>query len=236
MSILSNIINTYIAPAKVFESVKDFEWKKALVPLLILVVLGVISYWVIQDLVAEVQYDAGLERIENSSRIPDDQKEEIIAKMESQMDSGPQKIIAWVASGLGGPISVFFMALIALLVGNTFMGGSAKYGQLLNVTAWAFMVNILESIVKIPLMLSKWSIEVYTGLGVLGIGEKGTFIHSLLAGIDIFAIWRIILIAIGMGIIYNKKTQPYAVGMLIAWFVLKLIGAGASSFFGGFAG
>lgn len=236
MSIISNIINTYIAPSKVFESVKDFEWKKALVPLLILVALGVISYWVIQDLVAEVQYDAGLERIENSSRIPDDQKEEIIAKMESQMDSGPQKIIAWVASGLGGPISVFFMALIALLVGNTFMGGSAKYGQLLNVTAWAFMVNILESIVKIPLMLSKWSIEVYTGLGVLGIGEKGTFIHSLLAGIDIFAIWRIVLIAIGMGIIYNKKTQPYAVGMLIAWFVLKLIGAGASSFFGGFAG
>ena len=236
MSIISNIINTYIAPSKVFESVKDFEWKKALVPLLVLVVLGVISYWVIQDLVAEVQYDAGLERIENSSRIPDDQKEEIIAKMESQMDSGPQKIIAWVASGLGGPISVFFMALIALLVGNTFLGGSAKYGQLLNVTAWAFMVNILESIVKIPLMLSKWSIEVYTGLGVLGIGEKGTFIHSLLAGIDIFAIWRIILIAIGMGIIYNKKTQPYAVGMLIAWFVLKLIGAGASSFFGGFAG
>lgn len=236
MSIISNIINTYIAPSKVFESVKDFEWKKALVPLLVLVVLGVISYWVIQDLVAEVQYDAGLERIENSSRIPDDQKEEIIAKMESQMDSGPQKIMAWVASGLGGPISVFFMALIALLVGNTFMGGSAKYGQLLNVTAWAFMVNILESIVKIPLMLSKWSIEVYTGLGVLGIGEKGTFIHSLLAGIDIFAIWRIVLIAIGMGIIYNKKTQPYAVGMLIAWFILKLIGAGASSFFGGFAG
>ena len=177
MSIISNIINTYIAPSKVFESVKDFEWKKALVPLLILVVLGVISYWVIQDLVAEVQYDAGLERIENSSRIPDDQKEEIIAKMESQMDSGPQKLMAWVASGLGGPISVFFMALIALFVGNTFMGGSAKYGQLLNVTAWAFMINILESIVKIPLMLSKWSIEVYTGLGVLGIGEKGSFIQ-----------------------------------------------------------
>jgi hypothetical protein len=128
------------------------------------------------------------------------------------------------------------MTLIALLVGNTFMGGSAKYGQLLNITAWAFMINILETIVKIPLMLNKWTLEVYTGLGVLGIGEKGSFINSLLAGMDVFAIWRIILIAIGMGIIYNKKTQPYAVGMLIAWFVLKIIGAGLSSFLGGFAG
>ena len=234
MSILSNIINTYIAPTKVFESVKDFNLKKALVPLVILALLGVVSFWAIQDLATEVGYDTALERIENSSRIPDDQKEEIIAQMEERMD-GPQ-ITGWVASALGGPITVFFMALIALLVGNTFMGGSAKYGQLLNITAWAYMINILESIIKIPLMLNKWSLEVYTGLGVFGIGEKGSFINSIFNAIDIFAIWRIVLMAIGMGIIYNKKTRPYAIAMLVAWFVLKLIGAGFSSFFGGLAG
>ena len=236
MSVLSNIINTFIAPSKVFEAVKDFNLKKAIVPLVILAVLGVVSFWAIQDLVAEVQYDVGLERIENNSRLSDEQKEEFIARMDSQMDGCVQKAIAWVASGLGGPITVFFMALIALLVGNTFMGGSAKYGQLLNITAWAYMINILESIIKIPLMLSKWSLEVFTGLGVFGIGEKGSFINSIFNAIDIFAIWRIVLMAIGMGIIYNKKTRPYAIAMLVAWFVLRLIGAGFSSFFGGLAG
>ena len=234
MSVLSNIINIYIAPSKVFEAVKDFNLKKAIVPLVILAVLGVVSFWAIQDLATEVGYDTALERIENSSRIPDDQKEEIITQMEERME-GPQ-ITGWVASALGGPVTVFFMALIALLVGNTIMGGSAKYGQLLNVTAWAYMINILESIIKIPLMLSKWSLEVYTGLGVFGIGEKGSFINSIFNAIDIFAIWRIILMAIGMGIIYNKKTRPYAIAMLIAWFLLRLIGAGFSSFFGGLAG
>lgn len=234
MSILSNVINVYIAPDKVFKAVKDFNFKKALIPLLILAVVGVISFWAIQDLATEVGYDAAVERIESSSRIADDQKEEIIAKMDERM-SGPN-YMGWIFSFLGNPIAVFFMALVALIVGNTFMGGSAKYGQLVNITAWAYMVAILEAIVKIPLMLSKWSLEVYTGLGVLGIGEKGSFINSLFAGIDIFAIWRIVLIAIGMGIIYNKKTKPYIVAMIIAWFLLRLIGAGFSSFFGGFAG
>ena len=234
MSILSNVINTYTAPDKVFKAVKDFNFKKALIPLLILAVVGVISFWAIQDLATEVGYDAAVERIESSSRIADDQKEEIIAKMDERM-SGPN-YMGWIFSFLGNPIAVFFMALVALIVGNTFMGGSAKYGQLVNITAWAYMVAILEAIVKIPLMLSKWSLEVYTGLGVLGIGEKGSFINSLFAGIDIFAIWRIVLIAIGMGIIYNKKTKPYIVAMIIAWFLLRLIGAGFSSFFGGFAG
>lgn len=234
MSILSNIINIYLAPGKVFEAVKDFDFKKALTPLLILAVLGIITFWAIQDLATEVGYDTAVERIENNSRIDDDQKEEIIIKMDERM-SGPN-YMGWIFSFLGNPIVVFFMTLVALIVGNTFMGGSAKYGQLVNVTAWAYMISILENIVKIPLMLSKWSLEVHTGLGVLGIGEKGSFINSLFAGIDIFAIWRIVLIAIGMAIIYNKKTKPYIVAMLIAWFVLKLIGAGFSSFFGGFVG
>ena len=231
MSILTNILNVFIAPSKVFESVKDFEWKKALVPLLILTLLGVVSYFFMKDMLMDFQYEAGLEKIESMSRLSDEQKQEAIARMDSQMEGGVQNILGWVFSALGGPITVFFMALIALIVGNTIMGGSAKYGSLLNIAAWAFMVNILEMIVKIPLMLSKWTVEVYTGLGVLGIGEKGSFINSLLAGIDVFVIWRVILIAIGMGVIYNKKTQPYAVGMLTAWFILKLIGAGASSFF-----
>jgi len=234
MSILSNVINTYIAPEKVFKAVKDFDLKKALTPLLILAVLGIISFWAIQDLATEVGYDTAVERIENNSRIEDEQKEEIINKLGERM-SGPN-YMGWIFSFLGNPIVVFFMALVALIVGNTLMGGSAKYGQLLNVTAWAYMISIPENIVKIPLMLNKWSLEVYTGLGVFGIGEKGSFINFFFAGIDIFAIWRIVLIAIGMAIIYNKKTKPYIVAMLIAWFVLKLIGAGFSSFIGGITG
>lgn len=205
MSILSSVINIYLAPSKVFKTVKDFKLKKALIPLLILVVIGLISYWAIQDLADDYGYEKAVSYIENMDRLTDEQKVEQITKIEDRMD-GPQ-ITSWVASALGGPITVFFMALVALIVGNTFMGGAAKYGQLVNITAWAYMISILENIVKIPLMLSKWSLEVYTGLGVLGISEKGSFINSLFASIDIFAIWRIVLIAVGMAIIYNKKNK-----------------------------
>lgn len=234
MSIISKIVNVYSAPSKVFQAVKDFNWKKALIPMLVLAIVGVISYWFIQDLATEFGYDKAVSTIENMNRLSDDQKAEQIQKINERM-SGPQ-ISSWISTALATPVTVLFMALIALIVGNAIMGGGAKYGQLLNVTVWAYMISILESIVKIPLMLNKWSLEVYTGLGVLGIGEKGSFINSLIAGMDIFAIWRVILIAIGMGIIYNKKTRPYAISMLIAWFILKLIGAGVTSFLGGFTG
>ena len=64
MSILANVINSYTASSKVFEAVKDFDWKKAIVPLLILAVLGVISYWVTQDLTDDYGYEKAVSVIE----------------------------------------------------------------------------------------------------------------------------------------------------------------------------
>ena len=234
MSILSNIINTYLAPSKVFEAVKDFDFKKALVPLLILAVVGVIQFWAIQDLANEYGYEKAVSYIENLDRLTDEQKVEQIEKIDERM-SGPQ-IGGYISSVLGIPIRVLLMALVALLIGNTFMGGSAKYGQLLNITAWSYMVNILEALIKTPLMLQKWSLNVYTGLGVLGIGKEGSFINSLFTGFDLFALWRIVLIAIGMGIIYNKKTRPYLIALLIFWILLIAVSAGLQSFLGGLTG
>ncbi len=234
MSILTNVGNTYTAPSKVFEAVKDFDWKKALVPLIILAVVGVIQFWAIQDLANEYGYEKAVSYIENLDRLTDEQKVEQIEKIDERM-SGPQ-IGGYISSVLGIPIRVLLMALVALLIGNTFMGGSAKYGQLLNITAWSYMVNILEALIKTPLMLQKWSLNVYTGLGVLGIGIEGSFINSLFTGFDLFALWRIVLIAIGMGIIYSKKTRPFMIALLIFWVLLIVVGAGFSSFFGGLAG
>ena len=234
MSILSNIINTYLAPSKVFEAVKDFDFKKALVPLLILAVVGVIQFWAIQDLANEYGYEKAVSYIENLDRLTNEQKVEQIEKIDERM-SGPQ-IGGYISSVLGIPIRVLLMALVALLIGNTFMGGSAKYGQLLNITAWSYMVNILEALIKTPLMLQKWSLNVYTGLGVLGIGKEESFINSLFTGFDLFALWRIVLIVIGMGIIYSKKTKPYLIALLIFWVLLIAVGAGIQSFLGGLAG
>jgi hypothetical protein len=93
------------------------------------------------------------------------------------------------------------------------------------------MLSILEMAVKTPLMLSKWSVDVYTGLGLLGIGEQGGFLHSFLTGFDIFALWRIILIAIGMGILYEKETKTFLWALLGYWILQISIIAGIQGAF-----
>ena len=66
-------------------------------------------------------------------------------------------------------------------------------------------------------MLNKWSIDVYTGMGLLDIGEKGTFINNFLSAVDLFSVWRIILIGIGLSIYFKKTAKPYTIAIFIYW-------------------
>jgi hypothetical protein len=233
MSWLSNIVNVYFAPSKAFEAVKESSWKQALVPLLVLVLVGLASMVFLQDLMRDVQWDETVRRIEETSRIPEEQKEAVIAQVQERFDnpSTISTVIGWATVALSTPIRVLFMTVIVLLIGNTIFGGDVRYGRLLVMTSYVYMLSILELAVKTPLMLSKWSVEVYTGLGLLGIGERGEFLHGFLAGFDIFALWRIILIAIGMGILYEKETKTFVWALLVYWIVQIAVIAGIQGVF-----
>jgi hypothetical protein len=211
MSWLSNIVNVYFAPSKAFEAVKESSWKQALVPLLVLVLVGLASMVFLQDLMRDVQWDETVRRIEETSRIPEEQKEAVIAQVQERFDnpSTISTVIGWATVALSTPI----------------------HGRLLVMTSYVYMLSILELAVKTPLMLSKWSVEVYTGLGLLGIGERGEFLHGFLAGFDIFALWRIILIAIGMGILYEKETKTFVWALLVYWIVQIAVIAGIQGVF-----
>jgi len=142
-----------------------------------------------------------------------------------------QVILGWSAGILSYPVRVFMMTLFVMIIGNTVLGGNVNYGKLMVMTAYVYVISILEMIVKIPLMLSKWSIEIYTGLGLLGFGESGSFINGFMAGFDLFGLWRIILLAIGMGILYENETKPFLWALLIYWVIQISVFAGLGMIF-----
>ena len=234
MQFLASFINTFTDPASVFNELKEKNnWQTCTMPLVMLMVVGSISLVVLKDLYYDVQLEQSIEWIENSSQIPYEQKEEALENVyESFENPGTVSVaIMWLSNILAGPLRVIFFTLIVLLIVKFFFGESAKYSELLPYISYAYLVTVLETIVKTPLMLSKWSIEVYTGLGLLGIGEKGTFIYNLLAGIDLFSIWRIVLIGIALGVFFNKNAKPFIIGISIYWLFQLSLFAGIAAIF-----
>ena len=229
MSFASRLLNMFYAPSDTFKAfVTQRDWKDLWIPLIILALAGFISSVILKDLTIDFQLDRIEQAIENSERIPEDRKNEILDQQFNRVlePSLIFKVFTFFSAILNIPIRVLSLALLALLVGNFILGGEAKYGDMLVLSGYVYLINILELLIKVPLRLNKWDMDVHTGLGLLNIGEFGDFSYHFLAGLDIFALWRVILFGIGMGIIYKKTTRPYLITMSVVWLVLVAISAG----------
>ena len=220
MKYLALFINTFTDPSKTFKDLKKVNnWQYFAMPIIILMLLGLISLILLKDLYHDVQIEQSVKWIENSSQIPEDQKEDALKSIyESFENPAPISVlIMWFSNVFNGPIRVIMMTLIVLLIVKFFTGQSIKYSEVFPCVSYAYLVNVLEVFIKIPLMLNQWSIEVYTGLGLLNIGEKGTFINNLFASMDLFSVWRIVIIGVGLGIFLSKPAKPFIIGIFIYW-------------------
>ena len=234
MKYLALFINIFTDPTVSFQELKKSnDWKISFMPLVVLMVLGAIGLLLLKDLYYDVQLEQSVKWIENSSQIPDDQKEDALNSIyESFENPKPFSVlIMWLTNIFAGPMRVIMMTLIVLMIVKFLFGESISYSQLLPFVSYSYLVNVLETVIKIPLMLNKWSIEVYTGLGLLNIGEKGTFINNLFAGMDLFSMWRIILIGVGMGIFFSKPAKPFIISIFIYWLFQISISALLGSLF-----
>ena len=78
----------------------------------------------------------------------------------------------WLTNVFAGPLRVLMITLIILLIVKFFFGESTNYLSLLPYISFSYLITVLESVIKIPLMLNKWSIDVYTGMGLLDIDSS----------------------------------------------------------------
>ena len=196
MKYLALFINIFTDPIVSFQELKKTnDWKISFMPFIVLMVLGAVYYVLLQDLTLE-------QLTPHRSQMPD-----------------AELILIQLVIIIEGPLRILMTTLIVLLIVKLFFGESTSYSNLLPYVSFSYLVTVLESVIKIPLMLKKWSTEVYTGLGLLDIGEKGTFINNLFAAMDLFSVWRIILIGIGLSVYYKKSAKPFIIAIFIYWFV-----------------
>ena len=217
---MNNLINVFLEPRETFTSLQEQNnWKNAFLPIVIAAVVGFASMVVLGELLTEVQIEQTEKYIMGSSQIPDDKKEEILSEsLENITDpTSTMVFIGYVSSSLSTPVRIFMMSLIILLIGNFFFGGKSSYGTILVMTSYTYMIAVIESLIKIPLMVSQWRVDIHTGLGLLGLGEKGSFLYNFMGGMDLFAFWRVIVLAVGMSVLYRREVKPFMIALVIYW-------------------
>ncbi|MCZ6669931.1 MAG: YIP1 family protein [Acidobacteria bacterium] len=119
-----------------------------------------------------------------------------------------QRIAAPIAPFLFLPIITLFLAAILYLVFNVFLGGDGTFRKVLAVCGHSFIIGIPQSLLTLALIYMKHSLHANTSFAVfLPFLGTETLAYKILRGIDLFYLWQIGLITLGVSIIYRLPTK-----------------------------
>jgi hypothetical protein len=132
------------------------------------------------------------------------------------------------------PLAALVVSAVAFAVFNGLLGANATFRQQFAVVAFSSVVMGLRALFSTPLNYARESLSSPTNLAaVLPVFEGDTFGGRLLGSIDLFFIWWTINLAIGLGVLYKRRTAPIATTMLAVYGAIALTIAAVRSVFAG---
>ncbi len=222
MSPWSMLVSIFYEPTKVFRAIKEKPtW---IVPLIVfLVVMTGATYFMMP-----AAQKSQLQRIEQSDVYTAEQKAEIRTQMEASQGFA---MIGVISSPIVWTIFLFIAVGVLMLMGNVIFGGKARFAQVFAMVILSFMTWVISGIVKTPLIVAKDSVDVRTSLAILLPGEtnSGPLYTLLNTFTDVFVIWQIVLLIIGVKVIYDFAMQKATLTVVIPTIVLAAITAGVSA-------
>jgi hypothetical protein len=158
--------------------------------------------------------------------------EEMYAQMERNMRFAPYTTAAAVL--VFTPIVVVIVGGILFAIFNAAMGGEASFKQLISVVVHSGVISSLGQIFTAPLNLLRGAAGSATNLAVLlPMVDENSFIGRLLGTIDLFIVWYVVVLAIGLAVLYKRRTQPIAISLFAVYAVIAIGVAAVMSSFGG---
>jgi len=121
------------------------------------------------------------------------------------------------------PLVTLAIAGIAFAVFNGGLGADAAFRQVFSVVSFSGVVMALRALFATPLNYANESLSSPTNLAaVMPMFEDNTFAARLLGSVDLFLIWWAVNLAIGLGVLYKRRTAPIATTMLIVYGAIAL--------------
>ncbi len=216
-SIPSKIVSIFWEPSSTFKALKEkCNWWDVLMPLILIVIVS----WITIPYVTPIAVQEQISRIENSDRLSEAQKENTIHRIKDQAGSP----FAYVTTPVILFIKWVVIAAVIWFAGNFLLGGESPFLPLLGVTAYTSLIDIIASAVKVPLVVSQQTTKIYTGLAIL-LKQSDSFFFRFAQNLDLFALWKVILLSIGLGVIYKVKTSKAFWIVFIIWLIYCTVAA-----------
>ena len=203
--------NFFIHPTKVFA---QYEEKPTYIIKFVILCIVSAIYAAIQSAMAKPYLE---KYYNNLTKGMDPQQADMFKKTIGAFSSTPVIVITTIISTI---IVVLIASLIYMLFIKAFKG-KIKYGQVISIYTTAYMAVAVGSIIKIIYMLiSKKPLNISAQ-------TNPTLLSTITASYDIFSIWEMVLMVLGISTVAKISKKKSAVIVIIMFIILILITVGS---------
>jgi hypothetical protein len=218
-SLAARLIGTIFSPGDTFRSIAAHPaWLGAMV-VVVLTVAAANFVLLSTDVGQQALLDQQIRGSEAWGRTVTDQQQEQMERMLPMM-----RFITAGSIILAAPIITFALAGLLLAVFNTALGGEATYKQVLAVNTHAGAITVISTLFTMPLNYARESLSGATNLAVFApFLEEGSLAARFLGLIDLFLVWWVVVLAVGLAVLYKRRTGPVALSLLGAYVGIAVI-------------
>jgi hypothetical protein len=237
MSELARLTGVFFEPGRTFADVAQRpSW---FVPMLLTVLFGLIFCVVVGqrigwDNVAQQQMEKRM------ATMQPEQREQ--AMKQADLTKKITQVSAYVIAVIGPAIGYLIAAAVLMGIVAGILSAPVKFKQIFAIMCYSGMVGVVAAVLMVVVIFLKKNPADFDiqhplafNLGALmDPNGPNKFLFALASSIDVFSIWRILLVAVGLKAAAGKKLSfgGALFAVLLPWAVLVLIGATFAGMFG----
>jgi hypothetical protein len=154
---------------------------------------------------------------------------------EFQALSGKGPLYGVATALVGGPVLTLVLAVVVALVFRR-ANPNVSFSQVLAVVAHASVILAIRLLVSAPVSYMREATGGATSLGLwFPTLDAASFAGRFMGALDVFVLWWVVLLAIGIGVLYGRRARSVAAAFLGVYAGLALLLAVAMTVLGGTA-
>ena len=123
-----------------------------------------------------------------------------------------------------------YAGLLMLL--KMLLGATGTFKQVFGVVVHSSVIMAVATLFLTPLNYVRESMDSATSLRIfLPMLDDGSFLASLLGSIDVFRVWWVIVLSIGLAVLFRRKTSTIAVTLFAVYGAIALGYAAVAAMF-----
>jgi hypothetical protein len=216
MGFLQRAVGIFVSPARIFQELKDRpSW---LAPLLTVSLIsaglnGLVLWTSTGEAAVREQFQETMQK--RGQTLP---PEVLDRQIQIYRYAGPVSYLVVT------PIFALLIGGLIYLIFSIGMGGEGTFRQTFAAYTHVGLIGIAWFVVTIGLIFLKGSLKSSTAFSAfLPFLEESTLAYKILRGLDIFIIWQLAVLAIGLGILNNQTTKKAATVLFSLYLGIVLV-------------